>query len=285
MSLFISYSHTNREFVDKLATHLIYKKINVWLDRWELNVGDSITERVQTAISEASNLLVVLSKASVESNWCKREINAGLILELEKKNVVVMPVLIEDCEIPLFLKDKLYADFRKDFDTGLNQVVDSLTSIKQESTGRVDVKGKYFTDFSCSRGIRGDHYELHVDIVNVSYDTYKPFTVLCNMIFVGNDIATKKFYQYQTLGKPEILENIIFLQCVESPDINNMMISLSGKETYNTNFKIAYQNEGIIISAFISIKMLGKVPGKNQLFYLGNTFVEIWDNLRKGNIV
>ena len=284
MSLFISYSHENKDFVDKLATQLVLKRINVWVDRWELNVGDSITERVQEAILDASNLLVILSKASVASNWCKREINAGLLIELEKKNAVIMPVLIEDCEIPLFLKDKLYADFRTNFETGLEQVVDSLTGIKHETTGRIDVKGKYFTDFSCSRGIRGKHYELHVDIVNISYDVHKPFTVLSNIVFIGNDKATKKFFEYEKMGLPEALENIIFLQCAENPDINKMMITLQGNSPFNTSFTIADVKEGIEITAMVTVKMLGIVPNREQLYYLGNTFIEIWENTANGNI-
>ena len=107
MSIFISYSHKDSDFVDKLGTALVLNQIRVYIDRWEMNVGDSITERVSSAITEASFLIVVLSKHSVESPWCKREINTGLMLELEKRRVVVLPILLEDCGIPLFLQDKL----------------------------------------------------------------------------------------------------------------------------------------------------------------------------------
>ncbi|KKK66978.1 hypothetical protein LCGC14_2958660, partial [marine sediment metagenome] len=39
MPLFISYSHNDRDFVDRLATQLVAHKVNVWLDRWEMHVG------------------------------------------------------------------------------------------------------------------------------------------------------------------------------------------------------------------------------------------------------
>ena len=38
MPIFISYSHENKEFVDKLARQLVAHNINIWLDRWELSV-------------------------------------------------------------------------------------------------------------------------------------------------------------------------------------------------------------------------------------------------------
>ena len=105
MPVFISYSHVDKAFVDKLAKQLVANNAHVWLDRWELNVGDSILNRVQEAIQGASALLIVLSKASVASEWCRREMNAGLMRELDEKRVLVLPVLIEDCDMPVFFRE------------------------------------------------------------------------------------------------------------------------------------------------------------------------------------
>ncbi len=51
-------------------------------DRWELNVGDSLIERIQSALTSAGAILVILSANSVASEWCKKELNVGLIREL-----------------------------------------------------------------------------------------------------------------------------------------------------------------------------------------------------------
>lgn len=136
MPVFISYSHENEVFVNKLAAHLIKAKANVWVDQWELHVGDSLIAKIQMAIQQSSALIVVLSKASVASEWCKKELNAGLIRELEEKRVVVLPLLLEDCEIPLFLRDKMYADFRTNFDRGLSQVLESISRVTSDTLGR-----------------------------------------------------------------------------------------------------------------------------------------------------
>ncbi|MDX2179888.1 MAG: toll/interleukin-1 receptor domain-containing protein [Bryobacteraceae bacterium] len=42
MPLFVSYSHTDRDFANKLAMQLVKHKANVWIDQWELRVGDSL---------------------------------------------------------------------------------------------------------------------------------------------------------------------------------------------------------------------------------------------------
>ncbi len=147
MPIFISYSHKDKEFVNKFAAHLIKNNARVWIDTWELNVGDSIVSKVQKAIQESSALLVVLSKSSVDSEWCKKEFTAGLMRELEEKKVIVLPVLIEDCNIPIFLRDKLYADFRNNFDEGLHSVLDSVAKVINPNRGRIE-ENNYHVDLA-----------------------------------------------------------------------------------------------------------------------------------------
>jgi hypothetical protein len=57
---------------------MVKRNATVWVDTWELNVGDSIIKRIQDAITESDALLVVLSKASVDyltlhSRWQQEE--------------------------------------------------------------------------------------------------------------------------------------------------------------------------------------------------------------------
>jgi len=151
MPIFISYSHTDRDFADRLAVQLVEHKVNVWMDRWELKVGDSLISRIQEAIVGASALLVILSKASVQSEWCKKELNVGLVRELSEKRVVVLPLVVDDCEMPLFLRDKMYADFRTDFDHGLSSVLVALGPITTENQGRIEAP-EWHTDWAIDWG-------------------------------------------------------------------------------------------------------------------------------------
>jgi hypothetical protein len=137
MPVFISYSHADKAFVDKLAANLVKHNAHVWLDRWELNVGDSILNHVQQAIQDSDALLIVLSKTSIASEWCKKELNAGLMRELGEKRVLVLPVLVEDCEISIFLREKMYADFRGKFADGLKPLVEALARVTNPDQGRI----------------------------------------------------------------------------------------------------------------------------------------------------
>src|SRR5262249_53617449 len=54
----------------------------------------------------------IISKNSVESKWVKKELSLAMTKEVLNKKVVVLPVLIDDCDLPDNLSDKIYADFR-----------------------------------------------------------------------------------------------------------------------------------------------------------------------------
>ena len=91
--VFISYSHADSEFVDRLARDMKASGVDVWLDKWEILVGDSLTRKVSEDIHEAGYLAVVLSPHSVRSEWVQRELNAGLMKELNLKRVFLLPIL------------------------------------------------------------------------------------------------------------------------------------------------------------------------------------------------
>ena len=83
--VFISYSHADKEVAETLALHLVQAKQSVWIDTWELNAGDSLIAKIEGAIGGADAILVLLSENSVNSEWCRKELRAGLIRELEEK--------------------------------------------------------------------------------------------------------------------------------------------------------------------------------------------------------
>ncbi|MDD3594815.1 toll/interleukin-1 receptor domain-containing protein [Sulfuricurvum sp.] len=191
MPIFISYSHSDKEFVDQFAAQLVKHHVNVWLDRWELNLGDSIIDKVQEAIEGSSALLVILSKASIESEWCKKEISSAFLKELEEKRVFVLPVLLEDCDIPLFARGKLYADFRTSFDAGLTVVLEGIAKITNPNLARFK-EHEYHVDHSLDWG----ETENDITFIRLTYVEQakgQPYTCLTEIIVYIEDEA-KELY-------------------------------------------------------------------------------------------
>lgn len=126
MSTFISHSSRDKEFALKLSNALRSNGIEVWIDEYSLNAGDNIVEKIQEGLHASDSLIPILSKNYVESKWAMQELSFASARALTQKSIRIIPVLIEECDIPIFLRDRLYADFRQGFDRPFELVLRSL---------------------------------------------------------------------------------------------------------------------------------------------------------------
>lgn len=180
MPIFISYNHEDKEVAENLAIHLVQAKKNVWIDKWELNAGDSLIERIEEGLGGADAILVLLSKNSVESEWCKKELRSGLLRELEEKSVLIIPILLDDCNIPLFLREKLHIDFRKNRDEQLEFLLRSLDRISNPSQARSETPD-YHIDWSMASVSKG--HEEGIEWVFVDHSEKLPYVVMTQVLF------------------------------------------------------------------------------------------------------
>jgi hypothetical protein len=108
--VFVSYSHEDNARVAELVVELRKKSVRVRGD-WDFASGDSLLRRISGAIDSSGCLLACLSPTSVQSAWVQRELEIALAPDIAGK-LNVVPVLLADCEIPLFLRSRLYHDVR-----------------------------------------------------------------------------------------------------------------------------------------------------------------------------
>lgn len=127
-SVFISHSSRDKEVVRRIAARLEECGVSVWLDENELNPGDSLLGRISESIHHTTFVAVVLSKSALASPWVKKELSLAMAREIHEDRTTVLPILIEECEVPDFLADKLYADFTdpRRFDQAMIQLLGSL---------------------------------------------------------------------------------------------------------------------------------------------------------------
>lgn len=277
MPVFISYSHSDAEVVNKLAAHLVKLSANVWVDTWELNVGDSILNRVQDAIQGSSALLVVLSKASVASEWCKKELSAGLMRELEEKRVVVLPVLVEDCEIPIFLREKMYADLRKDFNQGLHSIRDAIAKVTNADQGRIEDDGGY-SDWAVDWEMLEEGFHLRFTIVNVQKNI--PITLLVQVNVFCNDVATRRYLQYVEAGLDWIGRAAICEPLFEVGEKKNYHVILDSQFPQQFKSIISDKKIGSEYRVIVEARRLGLDNGKDQLVNVSNYLMGIRDYIR-----
>lgn len=129
--IFISHSSIDKPFAKTLCLDLEANGYIPWLDDLDIKVGESIPEKISQGLQDANFVIVILSENSVSSRWVEREWQTMFWREVEKGQVNVLPVLLQDCNIPELLKTKKYADFRGDFNYGLRNLLSALEHLSK----------------------------------------------------------------------------------------------------------------------------------------------------------
>lgn len=276
MPVFVSYSHSDSAKVDLIAGHLLRKRTNVWIDRWELKAGDSILNRVQEAVEGSSALLVMLSNASVESEWCKKELTAGLLRELDEKKVVVVPVLLEDCKIPLFLRDKLYADFRTDFDAGMYSLLESVAQYSNSDQGRIDEATGYL-DWAQDWGMHGDKYFINYVLVQSSDE--QQMTFVTDILCIYNDVATRRQKKYENadIGWIGRTTNAFLLLDFAERSEDEMFLILDSPVPQKKEFVFHDPKTRTRVDILVKSRKVGMDNGKDQLINITDYFRKVID--------
>jgi hypothetical protein len=89
---FISHASEDKDSVVlPLADALKIAGVRIWLDRFELRVGDSLREKIDEGLAESRFGIVILSSNFLAKGWPKRELNGLFALE-ESGRKVILPV-------------------------------------------------------------------------------------------------------------------------------------------------------------------------------------------------
>lgn len=110
MKVFISHSSVDKEFVRTLKKDLNVNGILTWFDEDQLELGDSLIEKLNAGLSESSHFVIILSQASTNSDWVKYELKKALENKALKLVNKIIPIKYNDCDVPKELSTLLYGD-------------------------------------------------------------------------------------------------------------------------------------------------------------------------------
>lgn len=120
--VFLSSSWKDKEFTGQLTERLQAKGFKVWVDT-QLRPGEQWEGRIRQALKDADIFLIVLSKDSKDSPWHKFELEYAKEL---KEGPRIIPLLLEESEIPADIKGYFYVDASHDRQAGMERVVQAL---------------------------------------------------------------------------------------------------------------------------------------------------------------
>jgi len=271
MTVFISYNHKDGEFAERLALELVRRDIKVWKDSWRIGVGDSLIQKVQDGLEGARFFCIIFSKNSLDSEWVKREITAGLLREIESRKVMILPIVINDCKLPLLVRDKLYADFRGDFDGGLKKLLSVvLPHYQTQSSGRVSPDDHYYIDYSGFTEVVDGRIVCEIDIV--SFDLEESYSILTQIQFEGAEAVTLETLEFQSIQ--DVTAFLIKACIAEFAEKPARVVVSPGKKTVS-HFTLLDKDGLLLFDANVTVKIVGDKRRGSVAFNVGALFSQM----------
>jgi formylglycine-generating enzyme required for sulfatase activity len=135
--IFISYKSERRKAAEHLAAVLSHYGYSVWFD-YQLIKGSDFGLQIDRRIREAKALVVLWCSLSVGSRWVVEEV------DLAHKLGILIPVKIEDCELPVGFRRQDYIDMSSWDGAPRSHELDPLIDALEERIGKpphLDFKG------------------------------------------------------------------------------------------------------------------------------------------------
>lgn len=129
--IFISHSSKDKSAAVHLAKVLNFCAIDVWLDDWELEVGQSLTDEISKAMDDSRYIAILITENYNKTVWTKTEYKKALAREQKEQRTVMLPLIIGEAVIPDFLEDKIYIDLRTEFYKGIVNLVGMIHGISR----------------------------------------------------------------------------------------------------------------------------------------------------------
>ena len=115
LKVFLCHAHADRGIVRELYQRLKGERwIDPWLDAAKLLPGQHWTTVIRQSLADADSVIILISSNSIDrEGFVQREMNYAWDISLEKPRSVIylIPLRLEDCEVPFELKERQWADY------------------------------------------------------------------------------------------------------------------------------------------------------------------------------
>ena len=110
--VFLSYAHVDadREFVRSLHARLQRDGIECFFDEQSLAPGVNFVLKISDAIDECNHLVMVMSRAYFSAGFAPTEWSSVLSEDPKNERGRLVPLLLEECDLPSLLKPLAYID-------------------------------------------------------------------------------------------------------------------------------------------------------------------------------
>lgn len=185
MKAFISYSHKDSNYLERLKVHLAQMKrdglITEWTDE-EIHAGGSLNNTISDALNSSELFLALLSPDYIASNYCyNKEFETAQRMQ-EEGQIIIVPIIVEPCDwqrtpfgnLKALPKDgKAVSEWTNPNNAFLN-VIDELRRLTTFTRSSSSVQNfQSATPDKLARNYKVKKYFSEVDIFNFKESSYE----------------------------------------------------------------------------------------------------------------
>lgn len=124
--VFISHSSSDKDRIWPIIEQLKAHGVSMWVDSLEMRPGTQLFRTISDAITDSTYLAAMVSSNSINSRWVNEELQQALSQEVSSNDIKIIPCLLERCDIPTFLQDRIYCDFSENTVDGIYDLLKGL---------------------------------------------------------------------------------------------------------------------------------------------------------------
>ncbi len=245
-----------------------------WLDRAKLRPGDELTERLTQTIEPARCVVVLLSRAAVASRWVQAETEIA-VRQMSETGLQIVPLLLEECNIPEHLADLVHIDCRSGLEAKLPELMATLNRLQEETPAwRIASEEAHAIDHALAVLRINDNFVLELDVVCSDFD--EEFTVLAQFVYTADEAASRHRFGVETDAE---LANLLLETTRSEFRGESVVLMLHGADVYRDIFTIA--DGEAVVTVKSRVRRLGTL-GVTMPFDLGAVFESVCESRMPG---
>ncbi len=130
--VFLCHNSIDKALVREIGKQLIRRGVRPWLDEWDVPPGRPWQRVLQEQIAKIQSVAVLVGQEGL-GPWAEIEVEAFL-REFTKRQCAVIPVILQSApavpNLPVFLQNMHWVDFRKDDPDPIDQLIWGITGVK-----------------------------------------------------------------------------------------------------------------------------------------------------------
>lgn len=128
--VFISHASIDKPIIEKIIPFITAINLNVWVDKYDINIGESVEKKVFEGINEADAVIFWITKSFLDSDWCKLEWER-FVSKAVANELLLISVINEDVDkeqIPKELRQLKYISRKSgdNIDITVDEIVTTL---------------------------------------------------------------------------------------------------------------------------------------------------------------